>query len=92
MGRYRLTISYRGTAYAGWQWQENAPSVQRAVEEAQRTVAVAVLISLFVSFTLTPMLSARFIKVSHKENFFFRILGGGLLVVSLVGLYRMLAG
>ncbi len=34
VGRYRLTISYRGTAYAGWQWQENAPSVQRAVEEA----------------------------------------------------------
>lgn len=31
---YRLTISYRGTAYAGWQWQENAASVQQTVEEA----------------------------------------------------------
>ncbi len=31
---YRLTISYRGAAYAGWQWQKNAPSVQQAVEEA----------------------------------------------------------
>jgi tRNA pseudouridine38-40 synthase len=31
---HRLILSYRGDAYAGWQWQENAPSVQRAVEEA----------------------------------------------------------
>ena len=39
------------------------------------TVAVAVLISLFVSFTLTPMLTSRFVKVSHKQNFIFRLLG-----------------
>ncbi|HEX3126189.1 MAG TPA: tRNA pseudouridine(38-40) synthase TruA [Thermoanaerobaculia bacterium] len=32
--RYRLTISYRGTQYAGWQRQENAVSVQQVVEEA----------------------------------------------------------
>jgi tRNA pseudouridine38-40 synthase len=31
---YRLTISYHGAAYAGWQRQNNAPSVQQAVEEA----------------------------------------------------------
>ncbi|HEX3554580.1 MAG TPA: tRNA pseudouridine(38-40) synthase TruA [Thermoanaerobaculia bacterium] len=31
---YRLTLSYRGTAYAGWQRQENARSVQQTVEEA----------------------------------------------------------
>ena len=31
---YRLTLSYRRTAYAGWQRQENARSVQQAVEEA----------------------------------------------------------
>ncbi len=31
---YRLTISYRGAGYAGWQWQKNALSVQQAVEEA----------------------------------------------------------
>jgi len=30
----RLTLSYRGAAYAGWQRQANAPSVQQAVEEA----------------------------------------------------------
>ena len=32
--RILLTISYDGTAYSGWQYQENAPSVQQAVEEA----------------------------------------------------------
>lgn len=32
--RYRLTISYRGTRYAGWQRQDNAVSVQQVVEEA----------------------------------------------------------
>jgi tRNA pseudouridine38-40 synthase len=31
---YRLTLAYRGTAYAGWQRQENALSVQQVVEEA----------------------------------------------------------
>jgi tRNA pseudouridine38-40 synthase len=31
---YRLTLAYRGTAYAGWQRQENALAVQQVVEEA----------------------------------------------------------
>lgn len=31
---YRLTVSYRGEAYAGWQRQDNAPTVQQALEEA----------------------------------------------------------
>ncbi len=31
------------------------------------TVSVAVLLSMFVSFTLTPMLSARLLKVSHRR-------------------------
>lgn len=31
---YRLILSYRGTAYAGWQRQLNAPSVQETVEQA----------------------------------------------------------
>jgi tRNA pseudouridine38-40 synthase len=30
----RLTIAYIGTRWAGWQRQENAPSVQQAVEDA----------------------------------------------------------
>jgi tRNA pseudouridine38-40 synthase len=31
---YRLIVSYRGTAYAGWQRQENACTVQQVLEEA----------------------------------------------------------
>jgi tRNA pseudouridine38-40 synthase len=31
---YRLILSYRGTRYAGWQRQDNAPTVQQVVEEA----------------------------------------------------------
>lgn len=31
---YRLTLSYRGAAYAGWQRQLNAVAVQQVVEEA----------------------------------------------------------
>ena len=31
---YRLILSYRGTRYAGWQRQDNALTVQQAVEEA----------------------------------------------------------
>ncbi|MFL6231531.1 MAG: tRNA pseudouridine(38-40) synthase TruA [Thermoanaerobaculia bacterium] len=34
MPTYRLTLSYRGAAYAGWQRQENAVAVQQVVEEA----------------------------------------------------------
>ena len=33
MGRYFLTISYDGTAYAGWQIQKNALSVQEVLEK-----------------------------------------------------------
>jgi tRNA pseudouridine38-40 synthase len=34
MFSYRLILSYRGTAYAGWQRQENALAVQQVVEAA----------------------------------------------------------
>jgi len=34
MRAYRLTVSYRGGGYAGWQRQENARTVQEALEEA----------------------------------------------------------
>lgn len=32
--RILLTVSYDGTHYAGWQWQDNAVAVQQRVEEA----------------------------------------------------------
>jgi tRNA pseudouridine38-40 synthase len=34
MPRHKLTIEYDGGAYAGWQRQENGPSIQQALEEA----------------------------------------------------------
>jgi tRNA pseudouridine38-40 synthase len=34
MATYRLTVSYRGGAYGGWQRQENALTVQQVLEEA----------------------------------------------------------
>lgn len=34
MPRYKLTIEYDGTPYAGWQRQENGHTVQAAIEQA----------------------------------------------------------
>ncbi|MBK9339112.1 MAG: tRNA pseudouridine(38-40) synthase TruA [Lewinellaceae bacterium] len=36
--RYFLTLAYRGTRYAGWQRQPNAPSVQETLETALATI------------------------------------------------------
>lgn len=34
MPRFKCTVEYDGTPYAGWQWQEDQPSVQGAIEQA----------------------------------------------------------
>lgn len=36
--RYFAELSYKGTAYCGWQRQPNAPSVQQIIEEALSTI------------------------------------------------------
>ena len=36
--RYFLELSYKGTAYNGWQRQPNAPSVQQTIETALSTL------------------------------------------------------
>jgi hydrophobic/amphiphilic exporter-1 (mainly G- bacteria), HAE1 family len=55
------------------------------------TVSVAVLLSMFVSFTLTPMLSARLLKVSHRRaGLVSRMIERGL--VALERVYKRLLG
>ncbi|HUO87121.1 MAG TPA: tRNA pseudouridine(38-40) synthase TruA [Thermoanaerobaculia bacterium] len=42
---FKLTLSYRGTAYAGWQRQASAPTVQQTLEEAlERLLGEAVTV------------------------------------------------
>jgi hydrophobic/amphiphilic exporter-1 (mainly G- bacteria), HAE1 family len=41
-------------------------------------VTFGVLVSLFVSLTLTPMLCSRYLSVTHKENAIYRFFGRGL--------------
>jgi tRNA pseudouridine38-40 synthase len=38
MNKYKLTIAYDGTAYSGWQIQNNAVSIQSLLEEALATL------------------------------------------------------
>ncbi|MEX0962119.1 MAG: tRNA pseudouridine(38-40) synthase TruA [Simkaniaceae bacterium] len=37
MPRYKLTISYDGTSYGGWQIQPNTPTIQASIEAALKT-------------------------------------------------------
>ncbi len=41
MFNYKLTIQYDGTNYAGWQIQENAPSVQEVIRNSIKQILQA---------------------------------------------------
>ena len=41
MPRYKLTIEYDGTPFCGWQYQDNGPSIQGALENAARAICGA---------------------------------------------------
>jgi HAE1 family hydrophobic/amphiphilic exporter-1 len=53
--------------------------VGRLLHEFSVTIVVAILISGFVSLTLTPMLGSRFLKSEHesRHGFLYRLLEGG---------------
>ena len=53
--------------------------VGRLLHEFSVTIVVAILISGFVSLTLTPMLGSRFLKMDHgtRHSVFYRTLEGG---------------
>ena len=36
--RYKIRLSYNGTAFSGWQIQTNAPSVQECLQKALSTL------------------------------------------------------
>jgi len=51
---YRLTLGYRGTAYAGWQRQENALAIQQVVEEGLSRVLGAARTPEFTPAARSP--------------------------------------
>lgn len=51
MPRFRLTLEYHGGGFAGWQRQDDVPSVQQAVEEAIRSITGAAVATIVAGRT-----------------------------------------
>jgi hydrophobe/amphiphile efflux-1 (HAE1) family protein len=60
--------------------------VGRLFREFAMTVSIAVVISAFVSLTLTPMLCSRFLKRQHEHGKMYRIVEAGF--DAMIGFYR----
>lgn len=66
MPRYKFTVEYDGTSFAGWQRQNNAPSVQQAIEEALHMFIPQEDITLFVAGRTDAGVHARG-QVAHVD-------------------------
>ncbi len=51
MPRFRLTLEYHGGLFAGWQRQDDVPTVQQAVEEAIRSITGAAVTTIVAGRT-----------------------------------------
>ena len=60
--------------------------VGRLFREFAMTVAIAVVVSAFVSLTLTPMMCSRFLKHQHSHGRVYRVVEAGFEAV--IGFYR----
>ena len=79
MPRFFLHLSYKGSAYAGWQIQENAISVQQKLNEALSTLVGQPVLSTGCGRTDTGVHARQFyahIDLSEQEYDQFRFLYG----------------
>jgi tRNA pseudouridine38-40 synthase len=65
MQRYFVQVSYRGTAYNGWQFQPNAPSVQETIERCFSKV--------FGNTTIPIVGCGRTDAGVHAKSYFFHV-------------------
>jgi tRNA pseudouridine38-40 synthase len=66
--RFFLTLSYRGTAYNGWQIQSNAPSVQQTLQRALSTLLRAQTETVGAGRTDAGVHAAHYVAHFDTEN------------------------